>query len=95
MGGHYTVVWTPELRRDVANRWLAADRAVRVRLTAASDRLDAELRFSPGQHGIALMHLPGFRLWSIPDLEPPVLVLYEVREGDQLVIVHQLLGFRM
>jgi hypothetical protein len=95
MGGHYTVVWTPELRRDVATRWLQADRTVRVRLTAASDRLDRELRFAPGQRGITLMHRPGFRLWSIPDLDPPVLALYEVREGDRLVIVHQLLGFRM
>jgi hypothetical protein len=65
MGGHFTVVWTPELRRDVAARWLRADRSDRVRLTAASDRLDRELRFAPVQRGITLMHLPGFRLWSI------------------------------
>lgn len=93
MSARFTVTWVPELRDSLAQRWLDSVAHGRKRLTQISNRIDRELKFSPARHGVAVTDRPGFRLWRIPDIEPPILVVFEVRPDDRIVEVVQILLF--
>lgn len=93
MSARFTVTWEQELHDQFARRWLAAIHSERIRLTEIADRIDRLLRHSPARRGHAITQRPGFRVWRVPDIEPPVLVVFEVRPDDRIVNVVQILLF--
>jgi hypothetical protein len=91
MGVRYTVTWEQELRDQMAERWIAAPSHERQRLTEISDRIDCALRFAPQYRGRRLTGPPHFRIWRVPRIVPPALVIFEVRANDRIVNVVQIL----
>lgn len=89
----YTVIWLKELHDRVAYKWLSAASRERRRLTQIGDCIDRELRAGPEHRGHALRGHPGYRIWRLPDIEPPALVIFEVRPDDRIVNVAQILLF--
>ena len=75
----FTVVWTHGARDELARIWLAAtDRSA---VTAAANAIDTLLASNPANTGIDLTE--GLRALA----EPPLRVLFSVREADRLVEV--------
>ncbi len=93
MSARFTVTWEQELHDQLTERWLAAIRSERIRLTQITDRIDRELRYSPARRGRPITGRLGFRVWRVPAVEPPVLVVFEVRPTDRTVNVVQMLLF--
>ena len=91
MSVRYTVTWEQELRDQMAERWIAAPSHERRRLTEISDRIDSALRFAPQYRGRRLTAPDHFRLWRVPKILPPALVVFEVRPDDRVVSVVQIL----
>lgn len=91
MSRRHTVVWSLELQNDHAARWLAAPPPERRRLTAAADRIKRDLPFAPARRGILVKGRPELRVWRIPEIDPPILAVFEVSSDDRLVRVLQIL----
>lgn len=91
MSVRFTVTWEQELRDQMAERWIAAPSHERKRLTEISDRVDSALRFAPDYHGRRLPGQAHFRIWRVPKIVPPALVIFEVHPNDRTVNVVQIL----
>jgi hypothetical protein len=91
MSRRFTVVWSPELRADYAARWTAASPAERRRLTDAANRIDRDLRFAADYRGRGSTERPDRHVWRVPEIEPPVLVVFDVSTDDRMVYVLQIL----
>lgn len=88
------MTWEQELHDQITERWLAANHSERLRLTQIGDQIDRLLRYSPARRGISITGRPGFRVWRVPDVDPPALVVFEARPDDRIVNVVQILLFR-
>ncbi len=91
MSRRFTVVWSPELRADYAVRWLSASPEERRRLTDAANRIDRDLRVAADLRGRSSSERPDRHVWRVPDIEPPVLVVFDVSADDRMVYVLQIL----
>ncbi len=90
MSRRFTVTWARELEDEYAARWIAAAPAEREPLTEAANRIDRALRVAADLRGAALPSRPDYRIWEIPDMSPPVIVVYEVRMADRIANVLQI-----
>lgn len=79
MTSRYTVVWQIDARDELAKIWLAAsDRAA---VSEATNLIDIRLARSALDEGVPVAE----GLFAI--IEPPLQVIYEVREQDRVVEV--------
>jgi hypothetical protein len=75
----YTVVWREDIQNDLAGLWL--DTPNRQQITAAADRIDAELLIDAHVKGEDL----GEGVKSLTC--PPLIVHFRIDEGDRKVFV--------
>jgi hypothetical protein len=77
----YTVLYREQARDELALLWLNADSKLRAAITAASAVLETALRTNP--HAIGESRTATQRM----AFEPPLAILFDVREQDRQVIV--------
>jgi hypothetical protein len=75
----YTVVWREDVQNDLAQLWLNSP--IRQQLTAAADRVDAELLIDAHLKGEVLRE--GGRSLTCP----PLIARFRIDEGDRKVFV--------
>jgi plasmid stabilization system protein ParE len=75
----YTVLWTPTAERDLADLWGTSDE--RNRIADAADSIDRALKHDP--FAVGESRSGGNRII----FEPPLAVIYKVREADRIVLV--------
>jgi hypothetical protein len=78
----YTVVWREDVQNDLAGLWL--DSPSRQQITAAADRIDAELLNDAHLKGEALA--AGGKLLACP----PLVARFRIDEGDRKVFVESI-----
>ena len=91
MSARFTVTWDEGLLHDVAERWVNSPAAHRRRLTEVADCIDRLLRYAPERRGFVVNDSPSFRLWRVPEIEPPALAVFHVRSEDRIVTVLQII----
>ncbi len=88
----FTVIWSDEALRELAEQWLKTPNTERQAFTERVDWVDHALQENAHQKGVLIPGLAPYRLLAPPDFyEPPtVALLYEVSDADRIVQVLQL-----
>ena len=75
----FQVVWSPRAEQQLATIWMNA--SARERVSHAAETIDTKLRRDPTSVGESREE--NFRI----AFQPPLVVRFQVREGDRLVVV--------
>lgn len=82
----FTVTWGSQADAELIRRWTSADSTGRAAITAATKQIDRILQTSPETAGESRGNLARRILFV-----PPLVVNYQVRLPDQLVLVLSIL----